>query len=160
MVSGMAAGKIETFGDGTPFVPAGELRRFFAWVIDFLVYVFGFAVGFVVLAVVDRARDFSDDVLAISAISLLFVVPLLYGLFYTNGRGLGAVVTGTQLVRHADGSRIGAKGPWAMLVRTVLLPLLIIAVVVGGGGPGGSPARTNIDVARTRGLRDHADAGR
>lgn len=153
MVSGMAAGKIETFGDGTPYVPAGDLRSFFAWLIDFVVYVFGFAVGFVALAVVDLNRDLDANVITISALSLLVVVPVLYGLFYTNGRALGAVCTGTRLVRHRDGSRIGAKGPWAMLVRTFLLPLLIAAVVIGGVGPSGTQVRVNINVARTRELR-------
>lgn len=153
MVSVMAVGKIETFGDGKPYVAAGDLRNFFAWLIDFVVYLFGFVVGFVILAVVDLNKDLDDSVIAIAALSLLVVVPVLYGLFYTNGRGLGAVCTGTQLVRHRDGSRLGAKGPWAMLVRTVLLPLLIGAVVIGGVGPGGSPVRVNIDVARTRELR-------
>lgn len=59
-----------------------------------------------------------------------------------------AVLTGTRLVRLSDGGRIGSKAPWAMTVRTVLLPLLIGTFVVGavaGGSPPGSPVRVSID---------------
>jgi hypothetical protein len=85
-------------------------------------------------------------------------VPLLYGMCYRNGRALGAVLTGTQLVRVADGGRIGRKAPWAMLVR-VLMPLLFIGVIVGalggaGGPPGGSMVRVSVDARATRQLRD------
>jgi hypothetical protein len=82
---------------------------------------------------------------------------VLYGLCYGNGRALGAVITGTQLVRIKDGGRVGGKACWAMLVRTLLMPLLFVVVVVGalgggGGSPSGSLARTSIDPAATRQL--------
>ncbi|MEV0651001.1 RDD family protein [Phytomonospora sp. NPDC050363] len=149
----MAARKFETFGNGTPYVPAGPWAMFFAWLIDFVVFVLGFAVAFVVAAGVLAGRDLSGGVILAVTGGLLFAVPLVYGLFYTGGRALGAVLTGTRLVRTRDGGRIGAKGPWAMLVRTILLPLLLVAVMVGGGYAPGSLKRISIDAARTHRLR-------
>lgn len=141
--------KIETFGNGTPYVPAGPVAGFFAWLIDFVVFVVIAVGGFVAVAGVLSSRDVSGGVILAIMGGLVIGTPLLYGLFYTNGRALGAVVTGIRLVRAADGGRIGAKGPWAMLVRTVLLPLLILAVLTGGGGDG-TTQRVSIDPARTR----------
>jgi hypothetical protein len=74
--------------------------------------------------------------------------------WYRDGRALGAVCTGTRLVRTRDGGRIGAQGPWAMLVRNILLPLLVAALVFCGGTVGGELPRTSIDVARTRRLQE------
>ncbi|MDN3239606.1 RDD family protein [Glycomyces tritici] len=155
----MAASKIQTFGNGTPYIPAGGWASLFAWLIDFVVFVLGFAFAFVAFVIVDQSRpetqQISDGGAVIIALVLLFAVPLVYGLWFRNGRALGGACTGTRLVRNRDGGRIGAKGPWAMLVRTILLPLLVAAVVTGGGlGPGGEPARTSIDVARTRRLQE------
>lgn len=151
----MAAGKIETFDNGTPYVVAGGWAGFFTWLIDFVVYLFGVMVGFVTLAVATRSRELDGGVIVLIMLGLLVGVPILYGLFYTNGRALGAVLTGTRLVRHRDGGRIGAKGPWAMLIRSLLLPVLLLAMVFGGGTVGGSMVRVSIDVARTRRL--HAE---
>jgi hypothetical protein len=152
------ASKIRTFGNGTPYMPAGGWAALFAWLIDFVVFVLGFAFAFVVLAGIDQARpeaqQLDSGTLVVVLLVLLFATPLVYGLWFRDGRALGGVCTGTRLVRTRDGGRIGAKGPWAMLVRTILLPLLIAAVVTGGGlGPGGEPPRTSIDVARTRRLQ-------
>jgi hypothetical protein len=148
-------GKVERFGDGTAYVRAGDLAMAVTWLVDFVVFVVGVAVGILVLAAVDNAQDLDDGVVALGLLALLFGVPLLYGLFYTNGRALGAVLTGTRLVRARDGGRIGAKGPWAMLVRTILLPVLFVAIALGEFVSVGSLARVSIDVARTRRL--HAD---
>jgi hypothetical protein len=154
----MAASEIQTFGDGTPYVPARDWAAFLAWLIDFTVFVLGFAVAFVVMAVIDQARpeaqQFDDGTLVVVALVLLIAVPLILGLWFGNGRALGGVLTGTGLVRTRDGGRIGAKGPWVMLVRTILLPLLVAAVVFSGVGPGGRLPRTCIDVARTRRLQE------
>ncbi|MCD0443041.1 hypothetical protein LO763_05295 [Glycomyces sp. A-F 0318] len=151
----MAAAKVKAFSDGTRYVPAGDWAMFFTWLIDFVVFALGVAAGVVVLAALDLALDLGNTLIGIGLVTLPFAVPLLYGLCYTNGRALGAVVTGTRLVRLRDGGRLGAKGPWAMLVRTVLLPLLIIAIVVGGGYADGTLKRGSIDIARTRRL--HAE---
>ncbi|GAB1509079.1 RDD family protein [Actinophytocola sp. KF-1] len=129
------------FADGTPFARAGDGRRFAAWLIDFVVFVLLYAVAFVALALVDRARPLDDDVVTVIALALLFVVPLLYGLFFAGGRALGGVLTGTRLVRARDGRRPGWQGPWVMLVRTILLPLLIVAVVVSNASPAGELKR-------------------
>ncbi|MFB6397384.1 RDD family protein [Polymorphospora lycopeni] len=143
------AKRLAAFDDGTLYVEASGGARFLAWLVDFVVYVLGVGVGFVVLSLVAVAAGLPDGTVALLAVSLLFVVPLLYGLCYGNGRALGAVLTGTQLVRVKDGGRIGGKACWAMLVRTLLMPLLLIAVIVGalsgGGSPPGSLARTSID---------------
>ncbi len=93
-----------------------------------------------------------DKTLLLVLVALPVVVPPLYGLCYGNGRALGAVLTGTRLVRLRDGGRIGPKAPRAMAVRTLLLPLLLVAVVVGGPA-GGSLVRMSIDDDGTRRLR-------
>lgn len=150
-----AAARIDSFPDGVLYVRAGELRRLLAWLVDFVVFLLAVGVGLAVLSVPYAAGKIDDGQLALSLIALLVLVPPLYGLCYGNGRALGAVLTGTRLVRLSDGGRIGLKAPWAMTVRTVLLPLLIVSTVVGaaaGGGPPGSPVRTSIDNRSTRRL--------
>ncbi|MEU7715314.1 hypothetical protein AB0B03_25635 [Micromonospora chalcea] len=82
-----------------------------------------------------------------------------YGLCYGNGRALGALLTGTQLVRAKDGGRIGLKACWAMLVRTLLMPVLVVVLVVtafstGSSDAPGSLVRTTIDPDATRRLHD------
>ncbi|GIG68431.1 RDD family protein [Phytomonospora endophytica] len=156
----MAPRKIETFGNGTPYIAAGAWAGFFAWLIDFVVFVFGFLAGFVALAGVLSSDDVGGGVVIGIMGGLLIGVPLLYGgLFYRGGRALGGVVTGTRLVRIADGERIGAKGPWAMLVRTILLPAMLIGVLAGGGTVDGTQQRVGIDVARTGRMRAERQAG-
>ncbi len=120
-------------------------------------FVLGVGVGFVVVSGVYVTADLEDGTLLVCLIAMLFLVPLLYGTCYRNGRALGAVLTGTQLVRIADGSRIGRKAPWAMLVR-IMMPLLFIGNVVGmlsgGGLSDGSTVRVSVDARATRQLRD------
>jgi RDD family len=153
------AKRLGTFGNGGRYVKAGALAMFLAWLVDFVVFVLGFGVGFVVLGGVDRAANLDDRVLPLFLIVILFLVPLLYGgLCYRNGRALGAVIAGTRLVRVKDGGRIGGKAPWAMVVRTVLMPLLLLVIIVGalaGGGlaPGGSEKRVSLDRRATHRLR-------
>ncbi|MFB9660419.1 hypothetical protein ACFQS3_11680 [Glycomyces mayteni] len=145
----MAAEKIKAFADGTRYVEAGGWRMCFSWLIDFVVYLVLIGVGFIAISPLSMV----DENLATGLVfALPVLVPLVYGLFYANGRSIGAILTGTRLVRLKDGGRIGAKGPWAMLVRTLLLPLLLIAILVGGGYADGSLKRGSIDVARTRRL--------
>ncbi|QFU91929.1 RDD family protein [Amycolatopsis sp. YIM 10] len=135
-----------------PYVEAGTWRKFLAWLVDSAVCLLGALAGVVVLSLVDRSAHLTDGVLVLSMPAILIVVPLLYGLCcYRDGRALGAVLTGTRLVRVADGGRIGGKAPWAMLVRTVLLPLLLAAVIAGalaGGGtaPGGGGSQVRVAV--------------
>ncbi|THV30000.1 hypothetical protein [Glycomyces paridis] len=144
----------KTFADGTPYIEAGGWRLFFSWLVDFVVYLLGVAFGFVVFAGVGTAVAVSESVVVIGTLALFIVVPLLYGLLLVRARSLGAVVTGTRLVRTRDGGRVGAKGPWAMLVRTLLLPLLLIALIVGGGYADGTLKRVSIDPVRTRRVRE------
>ncbi|GAA1354298.1 RDD family protein [Saccharothrix algeriensis] len=146
------AKRLAAFGDGTLYVQAGEPVRFLAWLVDFAVFLLGSAAGIVVVALVDRRMELPGGTVALLFIGVLIAVPLLYGLCYGNGRALGAVLTGTQLVRSRDGGRVGLQACWAMLVRTLLLPLLVAAVVLGGAGAGGSLARTSIDRTATRQL--------
>ncbi|MFD5095006.1 hypothetical protein ACFWMR_30700 [Amycolatopsis thailandensis] len=153
------AKRVATFGDGMSYVEAGFWAQSFAWLVDFVVFVLGVGVGVLVLALVDLSVNLDNGVIALAVLAILFVVPLLYGLCFGNGRALGAVLTGTRLTRAADGGRIGKKAPWAMLIRTVLMPLLLVAVLAaaftgGGTAPGGSPARVSVDVRATRRLRE------
>ena len=153
------AKRIHAFRDGGLYVKAAEWAEILAWLVDFVVVVLGVGVGFVVLAAVDLNVDLDNGPLAGALIAILFLVPPLYGaLCFRDGRALGAVLTGTQVVRVADGSRIGGRAAWVMLVRTILMPLLFFVVVVGaltGGGtaPGGAAARTCVDVRATHRLR-------
>ena len=153
----MAADKVAAFSNGARYVPAGDWARFFTWLIDLLVFAFGVTAGIVALVLIDQSRDLGDGVLALGMLAVLFAVPLLYGLCYTDGRALGGLMAGTRLVRLSDGGRIGAKGPWAMLVRTVLLPLLIFWLIAGDGYANGTFKRGSIDVARTRRLHEQSD---
>ncbi|MEO3817465.1 RDD family protein [Plantactinospora sp. B24E8] len=147
------ARRLAAFDNGTLYVEAGGGARFLAWLVDFVVFVLAVGVGFVVVSGVYVAAGLSDGVLVLLLAALLFGVPLLYGLCYGNGRALGAVLTGTQLVRIRDGGRVGARACWAMLVRTMFMPALLVAVTVGAAGsPPGSLARTSIDRSATRRL--------
>ncbi|GAB2926054.1 hypothetical protein GCM10027280_11690 [Micromonospora polyrhachis] len=151
------AKRVEAFRNGTLYVRAGAGAQFLAWLIDVMVFVFGIGVCVVALALVAKAKDLSDDAVTLLALSSFFVVPILYGLCYGNGRALGAVLTGTQLVRFRDGGRVGFKACWAMLVRTALMPLLFIAVMssaftTGSAAVPGSAVRICIDRAATRQL--------
>ncbi|GAA1694703.1 hypothetical protein GCM10009830_48160 [Glycomyces endophyticus] len=155
----MAASKMKTFGNGTPYVEAGGWAVCFAWLVDFIVYLVLVAVGFVILAVIGEAASLSPNVGVVGLLALVVFAPALYGLCYRNGRGLGAIWAGTRLVRLSDGGRIGAKGPWAMTVRLTLLPLIIVGVVAGGGYAPDLIKRVSIDVARTRRLLAERQAG-
>jgi hypothetical protein len=149
------AKRLDLFRGGGRYVRAGEGARFLAWLVDFVVFVLGVAVGVVVVAVVDDAQNLDGSVVFLCLLALLFLVPLLYGgLCFRNGRALGGVVTGTQVVRFAGGRRLGGTAPWAMLVRTLLMPLLLVAVVfgalAGGGTAPGSITRVAVDTRATR----------
>lgn len=154
----MTAGKIKAFENGARYVEAGGWARTFAWLIDAIVVLFGLLLGVGALAALDDALQIGGGMIVLGLLVLLFAVPMLYGLCYTDGRALGALITGTRLVRLRDGGRIGAKGPWAMVIRTVLLPLLLIAAIIGGTVDG-SFVRTSIDVKRTRDLPAGSGAG-
>jgi hypothetical protein len=144
------AKRLDTFKDGTFYVSAGEWARLLSWLVDFVVFVFLAVGGFVALVVANP--EVSDNVAVLTMLGLLVGVPVLYGLFFGNGRALGAVLTGTRLVRVRNGNRIGAAACWAMLVRTILFPVFLGAVVVGGGIAPGSLRRISIDDDATRQL--------
>lgn len=143
------AKRLDTYEDGTFFVSAGDWARLLSWFVDFLVYLLCAVGGFVTLAV--AKPDVSDNVAALAMVGLLIGVPILYGLFYGNGRALGAVLTGTRLVRIKNGDRIGAAACWAMLVRTLLFPTLLIVLTLSASTDG-SIRRISIDEAATRQL--------
>lgn len=150
------AGRVEAFEDGTLYVRAGSWSQLWAWLVDFVVYLLGVAVGIVAASLLYNAGTIDDTQLALCWIALLFLVPPLYGLFYGNGRAVGAVLAGTRLVRTGDGGRIGLKAPWAMMIRTVLLPLLIFVYLAGalsGGVTSGPPGRLVRASVNDRGTR-------
>lgn len=144
------AKRLDTFKDGTFYVTAGDWARLFAWLVDFVLFALLALIGLGVLAV--AFPDVSGDVAALTMLGLLFGVPILYGLCYGNGRALGAVLTGTRLVRHKNGQRIGAKACWAMLVRTVLFPPLLIGMVFENAVNLATLARISIDDKATKQL--------
>jgi hypothetical protein len=153
-----AALQLARFRDGGRYVRAGECVRFKAWLVDFVVVLVGVGVGALVLAVMNRTADMPNSTVVLLIILMLPLVSFLYGAWYGDGRALGAVLTDTQLVRAADGGRIGGKGPWVMLVRISLTPLAIVFLMVGALGGAGTPAggksiRVGVDVHATRQLR-------
>jgi hypothetical protein len=150
------AKRVQPFGDGRRYVAAGTWAQVLAWLVDFVAVVFGLGFGLVVLALVDLQVALSNGALTLILLGLLFAVPLVYGLFYGDGRGLGALMTGTRLVRLKNGGRLGASAPWAMLVRVLLLPLLMVGVLLssfaGAGSPPGALVRASLDVEASRRL--------
>jgi hypothetical protein len=159
------AKRLETFKDGTFYVRPRAWAVLLAWLVDLVVYLLGVVV--LVVAVATAKRDLSDNAITLILLGLLVGMPLVYGLFYGNGRGLGAAFTGTRLVRTTDGQRIGTSACWAMLMRTLLFPLMVVlflalmvAATAGGtgsaGGDGetvpGNPRRISIDDEATRRL--------
>ncbi|GHH49368.1 RDD family protein [Lentzea cavernae] len=147
------AKRLDTFEDGTLYITAGELVRLLAWFVDFVVYLLLAGAGFVAFAFADREFGFSEGTVVFLMLGLLAGAPVLYGLFFGNGRAVGAALTGTRLVRLSDGGRIGFAACWAMLVRTLLFPLLLVAFVYSGVGPG-SLSRVSIDDEATRRLHE------
>ncbi|MDQ3787123.1 MAG: RDD family protein [Actinomycetota bacterium] len=148
------AKRLETCKDGTFYVRAGAWAGLLAWLVDFVVYLLGVVV--VVVAMAAAVPDLSDNAITLILLGLLVGVPLVYGLFYGNGRWLGAVVTGTRLVRLKNGQRIGTSACWAMLVRNLLFPLLLVALFMallgGGGSAPGDLTRISIDDEATQRL--------
>jgi hypothetical protein len=127
------AKRLAMFHNGVLYVNAGGWARFLAWLVDVVVSLLSMVVGFDVAAGVGRAADLGNG--TVTVIVILFLAPLLYGgLCFRNGRALGAVFTGTQVVRIKDGGRIGGWASWATLVR-VLFPLLAIGAIIGALDP-------------------------
>jgi hypothetical protein len=151
------AKRLAMFRNGVIYVTPGRWARFLAWLVDVVVWVLSMGIGFVVAAVVALAADLDDRAGAPIGVVMLFLAPLLYsGLCFRDGRALGGVLTGTQVVRIKDGGRIGGWASWAMLVR-VLYPLLAIGLVVGalsGGGTAPGSDRVSVDARAIR--RVHA----
>ncbi len=149
---GMAP-RVQAFRDGTLYVEPGWAAVIWAWLVDF-VLVTSIAVG-VGVAYYVSATDTPDAGAGASVIilALLVVVPLLYGWFYGNGRGLGALMAGTRLVRMKDGGRIGLwKAGWAMLIRTLGFVIIVLGAL-GGSATDASEVRVSIDVHATERLR-------
>ena len=146
------AKRLDTFKDGTFYVTAGDLARALSWLVDFGVFVLFAGGGFVAIAIAYSNEAVSGGVAALIMLGLLVGVPVLYGLRYGNGRALGAVLTGTRLVRFKNGHRLGAGACWAMLVRTVLCPPILLAISLGQMPSVGSARRISIDDAATRQL--------
>jgi hypothetical protein len=152
-VLGMSvANRVKAYEDGTLYVEATLSSAFAAWLLD-SVLVNGTAIALGVLYYVRSSDPNKAAGAGVIAIALLIVLPLLYGWFYGNGRGVGALLTETRLVRVKDGSRIGlGKAGWAMLIRTLLLPLAFLAAI-GGSTSGPGEVRVSIDVKASDQLR-------
>lgn len=145
------AKRVDTFKDGTFYVSPGAWALSLAWLADFGFYLVCVAGGLV--AFMGAQPDASNGTVGLAVLGLLIGVPVVYGLFFGNGRGIGALLTGTRLVRFKNGERIGASGWWAMLVRTLLFPPILVAAVFGGDVMSlGSARRISIDDYATRQL--------
>jgi hypothetical protein len=141
------AKRLAMFHNGVIYVNPGGWARFLGWLVDVVVSVLGMGIGVVVAGGVALAADLDNGTGALIAIAMLFLAPLLYGgLCFRNGRALGGVLAGTQVVRIKDGGRIGGWASWAMLVR-ILYPLLIIFAIIGAlGGGGNAPGSDRVSV--------------
>ncbi|MEV0676093.1 hypothetical protein AB0I60_06160 [Actinosynnema sp. NPDC050436] len=147
------AARVRAFGDGTLYVEATWGAVFVAWLVDFLL-VTGLAIA-AGAAYYTSAPPTADPAVGagLLTLALLVVLPLLYGWFYGDGRGLGALLSGTRLVRIKDGSRVGlAKAGWAMLLRT--LGFVVIGLIaLSGDSLDATQVRVSIDVEETARLR-------
>lgn len=151
VLGAQVAERVKPFGNGRRYVEARERARALAWLVDCFVVVLGVVIGIVALLLVDHQVGLDSATAGLVMFGLPFGVPLLYGVFYGNGRALGAVLAGTQLVRLKDGGRVGFWAPWAMLARIVLLPLLIIAYWMAsyagfGSSLDGKIVRVSLDI--------------
>jgi hypothetical protein len=142
--------RIEPLGDGRRYVRATPGALVAAWIVDFLVFLLTLVGGTVALMVSESQGTINAEAAALGIIALIFGIPLVYGVFYGNGRALGALLTGTRLIRVKDGGRLGFWAPWAMLVRVLLLPILVASMF--GNLPPGDLRRASMDVDATRAL--------
>ncbi|GAB6859424.1 RDD family protein [Microbacterium xylanilyticum] len=142
------AKRLRAFEDGTLYIDSTSSAAFVAWLVD-AVLVNGMAIGLAVLYGMRSTDPYAAAGAGVIALALLVLLPLCYGWAYRNGRALGGLLTGTRLVRMKDGSRIGfAKAGWAMLIRTLLMPIAFWATLDGL-----SQVRVSIDDAATQRLR-------
>lgn len=152
-VLGKNASRVNAFYDGSLYVDARARAAFGAWLVDCLLVAGLAAAGAYSYY---RARMFEADAAtgaSVIGLVLLVVLPLLYGFFYRDGRGLGALLTGTRLVRIRDGGPIGlGQAGLAMLIRTLLFPILLFGVLDGSSGVV-AEVRVSIDAQATERLR-------
>lgn len=152
------AERVCRFDNDILYVSAGAGPAIFAWLIDAII-VWGPAalVGYSYFSTATEV-----DAINVAMVLVLFtacVVAAIYGLFYRNGRGLGALLMGTRLMRVKDGGRVGfLKGSWAMILRIMFTPLYLLLVLLslfdGAPGVGGNfrLRHTSIDDDATRKL--------
>ncbi|MBB2499991.1 hypothetical protein H5411_12750 [Amycolatopsis echigonensis] len=153
------AARIRAFENGDLYVEARTASTIWAWLVDFLL-VTGLSVAAAVAYYFTSTAVDAAVGASLIGVAGLFVLPLLYGWFYGNGRGLGALFNGIRLVRLRDGGRIAlGKAGWAMLIRT--LGFVIIALgVLNGDVTVTNGVRTSIDVRETERLRAAGLAGK
>ncbi|WP_432947404.1 RDD family protein [Kribbella sp. CA-253562] len=144
------ARRIEPLGDGRRYVRPTPGALVAAWIVDFLVFLLALVGATAALLVTESQGSIDAGVAGLALIGLIVGIPLVYGMFYGNGRALGALLTGTRLVRVKDGGRLGFWAPWAMLVRVLLLPILVASMF--GNLPPGDLRRASLDVDATRRL--------
>ncbi|MFB7843762.1 RDD family protein [Microbacterium sp. NPDC056052] len=142
------AKRVRAFEDGTLYVDSTMSGALLAWLVDSVLL---YAVAVAVAIGYGTTSDDPDRAVGavIIGLALIVVLPFVYGWAFRNGRALGGLLTGTQVVRMKDGSPVGlAKAGWAMLIRTVFLPFLFWAAIDGIG-----QVRVSIDSAATARLR-------
>src|SRR3954447_24063365 len=83
-----AASRVKAYRDGTLYVEATLSSAFMAWLID-CVLVNGTALALGVLYYVGSTDPNKHAGAGVITLSLFVLLPLLYGWFYGNGRGLG-----------------------------------------------------------------------
>ncbi|OZB83946.1 MAG: hypothetical protein B7X41_11975 [Microbacterium sp. 14-71-5] len=143
-----AAKRVRAFEDGTLYVDSTMSGALLAWLIDSVVLS---VVAVAVAILYGTTADDPDSAVGavVIGLALIVVLPFAYGWAFRDGRALGGLLTGTQVVRMKDGSPVGlAKAGWAMLIRTVFLPFLFWAAFDGVG-----QVRVSIDRAATAQLR-------
>jgi hypothetical protein len=142
--------KVDAAEDGTLYVEAVG-RAICAWLIDFVLIV---GLSVVLGLVYYKTHLYEAESAAGASVIIIFLciaLPFTYGWFYSNGRGVGALVTGTRLVRRSNGQNIGLlKAGWAMFARIYGRILFVIGLL--GGSTMDVTQRVSIDIEATKRL--------
>ena len=145
------AKRVRAYRDGGLYVESRGWAAFGAWLVDFaLVALLAAPLAMVSYFSLDPREALGPSVMV--EILTMAVVALLYGWCYGNGRGLGAVLAGTRLVRNRDGSRIGL-GTAGLVMLARVLGLVLVAVFLNDSGPRPNVSKVSIDVRATDRLR-------
>lgn len=136
-------------GNGTSVVKASAWQQIGAWFVDFSVVAIVAAVAYVVVA---GSLEGTTGKAVLAALAGWIGAAWIYGLCCFGGKSLGALASGTRVVRFSTGTAPGVwRAGWVMFSRTVLFPivgLVLFVAAVGGANPtmnGPKPRHITVD---------------